>query len=244
MINKDVITPLYVQIANELRKDILSNKYGEHGCMETQAQLAERFSVSLITIRKAIEVLASEGLVELLRGKGTYVCRSALVDPLHNLTGMSNLMSSLNMENDVSVPILELQLTPEWLDVATKSALGTKCTFIRRVISVNGVPYANTDMYLPEKYFSSFTKEEVEEKTVYRIYQDKLGIDLGRGKQIIRAAGAKKDVAESLNIPLNAPVLQIERKAYDVGGNLIEYMILTYEASKYCFEVDLELSKQ
>lgn len=243
MINKDVITPLYVQVANELRKDILSNKYGEHGCMETQAQLAERFSVSLITIRKAIEVLAEEGLVELRRGKGTYVCRSAIVDPLHNLTGMSDIMSSMEMENEVRVPILELRDTPEWLDGMTKKALGNKCLFIRRVISVQGVPYSNVDMYLPAKYVGTFTKEEVEEKTVYRIYQDKVGLILGRGKQIIRAAGASKEVAESLNISENAPVLQIVRKAYDADGNFIEYMILTYEASRYCFEVDLELSK-
>lgn len=243
MINKDVITPLYIQVANELRRDILSNKYGEHGCMETQTQLATRFSVSLITIRKAIEVLANEGLVEILQGKGTYVCRSSFVDPLHNLTGMSNLMSSMNMENTITVPKFELMETPEWLDVKTRGALGETCIFIRRVLSVDDVPYSCTDMYLPGKFWGTFTREEVEEKTVYRIYQDKLGIALGRGKQIIRASGAIKEVADVLNIEENAPVLQIVRRAYDTEENMIEYMFLTYEAKKYCFEVDLELSK-
>lgn len=243
MINKDVITPLYIQVANELRKEILSGKYGESGCMETQAQLASRFSVSLITIRKAIELLASEGMVNILQGKGTYVRRTSFVDPLHNLTGMSNIMSSMNMENSITVSKFELIQTPEWLESKTRGELGDKCIFIRRVLSVDDVPYSCTDMYLPGKFWGSFTKEEVEKKTVYRIYQDKLGITLGRGKQIIRASGAIKEVAESLQIAENAPVLQIVRRAYDAEGKLIEYMFLTYEAKKYCFEVDLELSK-
>ena len=63
MVDKSVITPLYVQIANELRKEILSNQYGEHGCIGTHAQLADRFSVSLITIRKAVQILEDEGIV-------------------------------------------------------------------------------------------------------------------------------------------------------------------------------------
>lgn len=84
----------------------------------------------------------------------------------------------------------------------------------------------------------------MEEKTIYQIYRDKLGITLGRGRQIIRAGGAVGEVAESLCLPENSPVLQIERRAYDSEKRLVEYMVLTYEASKYCFEVELELNKQ
>lgn len=57
MVDKNVITPLYAQIANELRKEILSGKYGLHGCIGTHSQLGERFGVSLITVRKAVQVL-------------------------------------------------------------------------------------------------------------------------------------------------------------------------------------------
>jgi DNA-binding GntR family transcriptional regulator len=49
-------------------------------------------------------------------------------------------------------------------------------------------------------------------------------------------------VAKNLRLPENWPVLQIERKAYDVDGNLIEYMILSYEASRYAFVVEMELN--
>lgn len=244
MINKSVVTPLYIQIAEELRKEILDNKYGVSGCMDTQSQIAERFGVSLITVRKAIELLAEEGLVDIRRGKGTYVRKSTIVDPLQNLTGITHLMSRMNMEGEVYVPVFELRDTPEMIEEKDRCFFGEQSLFIRRITSVSGIPFANTDMYLPGKYESFLSRKEVEEKTVYRIYQDKLGINLGRGRQIIKAAGADEEVAKSLGIDVGAPVLRLERKAYDNQGNLIEYMELSYEASKYCFEVDLELSKQ
>lgn len=241
MIDKNVITPLYIQVANEIRKEVLAGEYGENGCIGTHAQLAERFDVSMITIRKAVQILEKEGMVEILQGKGTFVRRSTLVDSLEKLTGISNMMLSLDIEHQVFVPILELRDTPEWIDSKVRRELGKKSLFIRRIVSLHGVPMANADMYLPGKFFSSFTKEDVEGSTVYQIYGAKLGIHLGRGRQIIHAVGADADLAESLGIAENSPVLQIIRRAYDDKENLIEYMILSYEAGKYCFEVELEL---
>ncbi|MGN0839151.1 MAG: GntR family transcriptional regulator [Pyramidobacter sp.] len=243
MVDKTVITPLYMQIADELHREILMNRYGEHGCIGTHSELARRFSVSLITIRKAVQILAEKGIVEILQGKGTYVKKSAFVDPLKKLTGISNIMSDASMENEISVPVFEHRPVPDWMEARFRNALGQKCLFIRRIVSVSGRPLADADMYLPEKYSSGFTREEVVKNTVYQIYQQKLGVELGRGHQIIRAAGADAELSKSLKIAPGAPVLQIERQAYDSRGSLIEYMILSYEASKYCFEVELELSR-
>lgn len=244
MVDKSVITPLYAQIAGELRREILAGKYGERGCIGTHAQIGERFGVSLITVRKAVQTLEKEGMVEILQGKGTFVRRASLTDPLQDLTGISNMMSSMQMDNQIAIPVFELRDTPEWLEDDVKRGLGEKSLFIRRVVSLGDMPVANADMYLPERYYGQILPEEVHQRTVYQIYRDKLGVTLGKGRQIIRAAGAREEIARSLQIPLGSPVLEIRRKAYDGDGQLIEFMILTYEASKYCYEVELELKNQ
>jgi DNA-binding GntR family transcriptional regulator len=243
MVDKSLVTPLYEQVANELRKEIMSSKYGEHSAIGTHTKLASRFSVSLITIRKAVQILEKEGLVEIRQGKGTFVRRTALVDNLHNLTGISNIMSSLQVKTEITVPVFEVRKIPDWLDEDVRKGLGESTLFIRRNVSVGGKPMACAELYLPGKYDGLFTKADVEKNTVYQIYQTRLGITLGRGRQIICAAGAHGEVAKSLEIPENWPILKIERKAYDDMKNLIEYMVLSYEASKYSFEVELELSK-
>ena len=81
MVDKNVVTPLHVQVTNELRKEILAKNYGENGCIGTHTQLAERFGVSLRTIRTAVQQLSAEGLVGILLGMGTLVCRMLFVGP-------------------------------------------------------------------------------------------------------------------------------------------------------------------
>jgi len=244
MVDKSIVTPLYTQVADELRKEILSKQYGESGCIGTHTQLAERFSVSLRTIRSAAQLLEKEGLVDIRQGKGTFVRGNTLVDRLQDLTGISNMLSDLGVEKEVRVPVFELVDTPAWLDRDVREALGKQSLFIRRIVVMEGMPAANADMYLPGKYYPYFTREEVEANTVYQIYQDKLGVELGRGRQTIQAAGATGDLAECMQLPENAPVLQIRRRAYDAQKNLIEYMTLSYEASRYCFEVELDLYRR
>lgn len=244
MVDKSIATPLYTQVADELRKEILSKQYGDSGCIGTHTQLTERFDVSLRTIRAAAQILEKEGLVEIRQGKGTFVRSNMLVDRLQDLTGISNMLYDMDVDKEIRVPVFSMMDTPDWLDPDVRESLGKKCLFIRRVVVVEGVPAANADMYLPGRYEKSFTKEEVEASTVYQIYERKLGVELGRGRQTIQAAGADGEVAKCLQLPENAPVLKICRRAYDTERNLIEYMILSYEASRYCFEVELDLHKR
>jgi len=244
MIDKNSATPMYEQIANELRKEIVSNVYGNRGNIGTHQQLTQRFGVSIITVRKAVQLLESEGLVTIQQGKGTFVRRSNLVDPLKGLTAITDLMKSMDVKTATTVPVYEMMPTPENLQRDVQDGLGKNTLFLCRVANVNDVPYSCAEMYIPEKYAQCFTRESVAENTIYSIYQNPIGIKLGRGKQIIRATGAEGINARCLNLPNNWPVLQIERKAYSESGELIQYLILTYEASKYSFEVEMELKKQ
>lgn len=242
MVEKNSIIPLYEQVAKQLRKDIICGKYGEHGSLETHNELAKYFDVSIITIRKAIQILESEGMVDVLQGKGTFVRSTNLVDPLDNLTGISSMMVDMNVKTSISVPIFEIIDIPKWISRDVAQLLGNKCLHIVRIVSVGDKAIAYTNMFIPEKYCHSFSKTEVEEHTVYQIYRDKLGVSLGKGRQIIRAVGASDNIAKSLNVKENCPLLQIERRAFDNKKNLIEYMILSYEASKYSFEIEMDLA--
>ena len=242
MVEKDIVTPLYAQIADELYREIIEGRYGECGCIGIHVDLAQRFSVSLITVRRAVRILEERGAVDIKQGKGTFVRNQSLTDPLKTLTGSTDLLSRTALTAAVSVPVFETCKTPDWFTARIHRELGKYCLHIRRVVSVGSKPWVEANMYLPGKFSKSMTREEVEQHTVYQLYQNKLGINLGRGRQIIRAASALGETAANLGLVEGAPVLQIERRAYDTQKNLIEFMILTYEASVYCFEVEMELS--
>lgn len=242
LVDKNASIPLYEQVANVLRQEILNDVYGKSGSIGTHSQLAQRFGVSLITIRKAVQILREQGILAIQQGKGTFVNRTTVVDPLVDLTGISNMMYELNVQTQNQVPVLEIRPTPRWLPEDVRMVFGPECLFILRVVSIGQTRFANTEMYLPIKYAPYFNREKVERNTIYHIYETEAGVHLGKGRQIIRAAGANGSVAENLQLPNNAPVLQLERKTYSKTGELVEYMILTYEASRYSFQVELDIN--
>lgn len=65
--------PIYQQIADSFREEILAGKYKEGEYLQSIRSLAKELSISVITTMKAYEILEHEGLVTAVQGKGFYV---------------------------------------------------------------------------------------------------------------------------------------------------------------------------
>lgn len=63
----------FATIAQELRERIALGEFGELGAVESEAELGARYAVSRPTVRRALELLRDEGLVESRQGAGWFV---------------------------------------------------------------------------------------------------------------------------------------------------------------------------
>lgn len=241
MIDTQSSTPMYEQVSDILKKEILLRKYGDKGCIGTHSDLANRFGVSLITIRKAIQILSDQNIVIVKQGKGTFVKNTVLQDGLTALTGVSNILSQLNMHIDVQVKDMKYIITPDNFSTEVKKSMGSECVYIERLHLIDGVVVGFARLYLPYKFGQKFSREDVERFTIYQLYENKIKISLGRGVQYISAGKANQELAEILQVERNYPVLQIERESYSAQGDIIEVMELFYEYSQYTFKVELNL---
>lgn len=68
-LNPNSIVPLYAQIVEQLQRDIQSGLYSQTGRLPTEEELSNKYNVSRITIRRAVDELVSQGLVEKSKGK-------------------------------------------------------------------------------------------------------------------------------------------------------------------------------
>src|ERR1700754_1769973 len=85
--------PLYLQLARYLRGLIVGGKLGHRDALPSERELADRFSVSRVTVRKALRERSDGGLLEKLHGAGTFVNRAPHVEqPLRTLTSFSEDM--------------------------------------------------------------------------------------------------------------------------------------------------------
>lgn len=233
---------MYEQIAALLKEEILDKKYDPSGNIGTHAGLAERFGVSLITVRKAIGILNQQGLIDVAQGKGTFVKNTILQDHLTRLTGVENIISESHLSSKVEVSSFEIIDTPCHFDAELRRGLGKRCLHLERIHVMEGIKAAYAEIYLPLKYGEYITKSDVEKYTIYQLYESKWNMILGKGKQIIRADAASSKAAKALNISEGWPVLSIVRRGFSASGELVEYMQLIYEYTQYSFEVELQLS--
>ncbi|HWL53900.1 MAG TPA: GntR family transcriptional regulator [Chthoniobacteraceae bacterium] len=101
---KPVKTPLYQQVLTHLRGEIARLSPGSR--LEPEHAMAARFSVSVVTIREALRILASENMIERHAGRGTFVSEGA---PAANTGHVAILI-----DQDVSHP----QSSPVYLRMA------------------------------------------------------------------------------------------------------------------------------
>src|SRR5262249_46456812 len=88
-------TPLYAQVEAVLASDIAGGTL-PFGCqLHTESELNECFGVSRPTVRRSVQNLVSRGLVEIQRGKGTYVTRPKMTQELTALSGFVEDMQAL-----------------------------------------------------------------------------------------------------------------------------------------------------
>ncbi len=72
-IDRGSIVPIYQQIADELRRGIAAGRYLPGRALPSESEIAATLGVARLTVRKAVRVLADEGLVEVSRGRGAFV---------------------------------------------------------------------------------------------------------------------------------------------------------------------------
>ena len=92
-VNPEAATPLYIQIREHFQSRIQSGEYPEHTRLPSERQLAKRFTVSRMTVTKAIKELEQQGWVYARKGKGTFVASRTKIDQtLETLTSFTEDM--------------------------------------------------------------------------------------------------------------------------------------------------------
>src|SRR5882757_2521533 len=125
--------PLYAQVEVVLAASIADGTLPPGSQLPSEDSLIERFAVSRTTIRKTIQNLANSGLIEIRRGKGTFVTQPKITQELTELSGFVEDMRALG--RNPTARLLSKQIVAASESVARQLALtaGTLVVRIERV---------------------------------------------------------------------------------------------------------------
>ncbi|MBI4884108.1 MAG: GntR family transcriptional regulator [Actinobacteria bacterium] len=220
----------YQEIAHTLR-DRLS-AFGPGHVLPSESDLSAEFGVSRVTIRRALETLREEGLVESRQGFGWYVAMAPLQQRLGRLETIEGQLRERGINPERQ--ILEFAFVAAPAHVAAQ--LG--CTQVLRVKRRNladGAPFAVVTVWCPAALGQHLSRRDVERKPFYEL----LGVQLHGATQTIGAAVANEPDAILLEVPVGSPLLRCERLTTTITGDPVLLSEHIFPAHRTEFVVDL-----
>src|ERR1700740_2301801 len=170
--------PLYETVESVLAGDIADGSLAPETQLPSEDGLVERFKVSRTTVRKAIQNLIERGLVEVKRGKGTFVAQPKITQELTELTGFVEDMQALGRTPTARLRDKRVVAADE--AVARHLALvpGTLVVRLRRVRLADGVAMSFDETYLPRDIGEKVAADDLEAEPVFALLEDKYGTPL------------------------------------------------------------------
>jgi DNA-binding GntR family transcriptional regulator len=228
--------PLYFQLAQRLEQAIESGEVGQGARIDNELHLAATLGLSRPTVRRAIQYLVDKGLLVRKRGVGTTVVHTRVRRGVE-LTSLYDDLIRSGQQPTTRV----LALGPRPADCATAEALsvaeGTEIVAMERLRFAAGEPIALMRNHLPAAV-PGLTTEALEQRGLYDILRAS-GVRLHAAVQRIGARQAATAEARLLGENRRAPLLTMQRTAYDDRGLIVEYGTHVYRASRYYFEQSL-----
>jgi len=210
-------SPLYQQIKGLLLKSLQEGEWKPGELIPSETELAARYGVSQGTVRKAIDELAAENLVDL----------AADEEP-----GVKPKSTYLSVERvRASSQIAKL------LDIKPSDAVFV----VKRVMRFDGVPRIFDEIWLPASQYKGLTLERLQQwdSTLYGFLESSFNVRMLRAKEHIKAVSAQPEHSAILQVEVGTPLLLVERLSMTYADQPVELRRGWYLTDKFSYRNEL-----
>ena len=175
------------------------------------------------------------GLVEIRRGRGTFVLTPKITQELTELTGFVEDMQSLGRQ--ASARLLDKRTVPASDSVARQLAItaGTPVVRLQRVRLADDSPLSFDETYLPSEIGERILENDLETEPIFSLLEQKYDTPLVEAEYRLEAVSADATVARALGVSAGSPIFLIERTSYTTGHHPIDYEKLHYRGEHIRF---------
>ncbi len=223
--------PLWAQVLDDLRARLTSGEFSHE--FPTDRQLIDEYGVSRHTVRDAVRRLQDEGVLERARGKGSFVRRLDLEQPVGPLYSLFRSIENQGYEQRSKV--LEAD---ERVDAGAAAQLrvaaNARLVYLRRLRLADDVPIAVDELWLPARFGRPLLKVDLEHTAVYVELERVTGVRPTAGWERIHPGLASKEHRELLGIPARQAVFEIERRT-ESDGLALEFRRTIVRGDRYSF---------
>ncbi|MGI8769138.1 MAG: GntR family transcriptional regulator, partial [Propionibacteriaceae bacterium] len=197
----------------------------------SERELAERYALSRMTARQAVDQLVSEGRLYRVPGRGTFVAREKVERPLH-LTSFSVDMRTRGLRPGGTDVALRTIKAPSSVAGPLGITRGTTVHQLERLRTADGTPMALERTYIPGRLAPELTRQPLGDRSLYDLLAAEYGIRLDEATESIGAGAVDAADGRRLQISGGTPVLMLERVS-SAAGTPVELTRSAYRADRY-----------
>lgn len=230
--------PHYLAVKNELEKRILEGQYVPGEKFPSEEELSREFAVSTSTIKRAIGVLVSNGLLERTPGRGTFVSTCQVQNPLRSFTEEMRNRGLVPGSQLIKQALVKAQGELAWhLDVAE----GSEVFFICRLRTANGLPVALDEVFIPASLCPGLFEHNLAAVDAEALLERRYKVNLIQAQEYVTARIATNEEKKLLGgEPDPVVVIVVERKVNGVGNECVMYNRTLYRADRYILHFELK----
>ena len=207
-------SPLYQVVKRRITESLRNEEWKPGEMIPPEKTLAERFGVSVGTLRKAVDELVAKNMLVRLQGRGTFVSA-------HNedryLYSFFHVTRHDGHKDYPQTELLEFARIKADGDVAAKlgGPPGMRVYRFVNKLALGGGPVIVDEIYLPEALFLGLTERRLRDRetTLYQFYQDQFAVTVVRTEDHLRAVKAGPLQARVLKVEEGDPMLKLIRVA-------------------------------
>lgn len=230
-------TPLYLKVAEVMRQRILRGIWKTGELLPTIDTLMQEFEVARITVREAVKILESEGLVNPRRGRGTMVLQhQAPTRPLSVVTSLAELVDLYrgDVPDLVSLDDSETDLP----DGITFGKAAPKYHMLRRIHSREGQRYCVITLYITKDVFDRH-EAKLRSHLALPVLFDDAEIHIETARQSLIVSKCDLETAALLDLQVGEPMAEVRRILCDADGMILYLADVIYRGDYVRLDMDL-----
>ncbi|MCP3032589.1 GntR family transcriptional regulator [Halobacillus sp. A1] len=238
MISRSNQIPLYIQVLNHLEDEIKSGKWEVGTQLPTQKELADKYNVSLITVRQALTELNQMGYIDNIRGKGTFIKKNK---ETIGFVQFKSFTEEMELEGrSVSTKVISIfednanQVDSDVLKVNE----GETILRIKRIRYIDGVESVFTTTTVSMDLGQQLRNFDLN-GSLYSVLKAKLNLNIYKASEAIEIDFPNLEAQERLSISEGMPVFKVTRTSFSNNITPIEYTTSVFKGDTTRFFIEL-----
>lgn len=229
--------PLYRQLADILRAPIIGGSFPVGSELPKEAVIAERFGVSLITVRQALRDLEADGLIRKRSAKPAVVTSASPPVTLSWTFKNFNDMAAFTKDAELKIKSYRKESSP-LLQRHFGMEKDEQGYCLRSILSVGKQRKAQVTTYFPPHLGAQLTKDDFNDVLIFRAVQRRLNIRMAVAHCTVRAEIADETVAADLNVAVGSAILAVEMLYQSSDQSNVEFSIARHPADIFSITYD------